>query len=78
MPFSNINIVSNIYIRKPESVQGNRDDFNKDPNFVAQVSGTDALLVMQSRTRGIMSRVKLSSIQKEELAQIDSEFFYFK
>lgn len=65
---SNINVVSNIYIRKPESVS-ERDDLNKDPEFVKQVSGREALKQVASRMFGLSSTIKLTQAQKEELDQ---------
>ena len=35
MSASNVNVVSNIYIRNPDSISGTRDNLNKDPVFVA-------------------------------------------
>ena len=69
MSASNVNVVSNIYIRNPDSISGTRDDLNKDPVFVAKVSGTAALAEIKNRTRGISATVKLSPIQEEELNQ---------
>ena len=67
MSASNINIVSNIYIRKPESVDGTRDNLNLDPDFVAQVSGAKALAAVKKKSFGIISRIRLSDVQKREL-----------
>ena len=69
MSASNVNIVSNIYIRKPESVEGTRDNLNLDPDFVAQVSGATALAVVKKKSFGISSRIKLSYVQERELAE---------
>ena len=69
MSASNVNVVSNIYIRNPDSISGTRDNLNKDPVFVAKVSGTAALAEIRNRTRGIAATVKLNSVQEEELMQ---------
>lgn len=66
---SNINVVSNIYIRKPESITGRTDDLNKDLDFVKQVSGREALQQVAAQMFGMTSRIKLSPVQVEELRQ---------
>ena len=46
---SNINIVSNIYIRNPRSFVDGFDDLQRDPEFVAHVSGQTALEVIKHK-----------------------------
>jgi len=64
---SNINILSNIYIRKEESLLKYKDKLTADPEFVAQVSGYKALSVLNEKFGGKTSGVTLNDIQRKEL-----------
>lgn len=69
---SNINIVSNIYIRNPRSFVDGFDDLQRDPEFVAHVSGQNALEVIKHKYSGTLSSVRLSPVQEKELQESSS------
>lgn len=69
---SNINIVSNIYIRNPRSFVDGFDDLQRDPEFVAHVSGQNALKIIKNKYSGTLSSVRLSPVQEKELQESSS------
>ncbi|MEE1125321.1 MAG: AAA family ATPase [Acutalibacteraceae bacterium] len=67
---SNINVVSNIYIREPNSVSESFEKLNLDPKFVEHITGYEALKYLKNNFGGTLSGVKLTELQKEELNKL--------
>jgi len=66
MTESNVNVVSNIYIRRPESFTDGIDNIQKDPKFVSQITGHNALKIIKTQYGSAMSGVHLSAVQESE------------
>lgn len=64
---SNINVVSNVYIREPKSISDKIERLQFDPKFVAQVSGRKALSILKKNHGDTLTGVHLSDAQEKEL-----------